>query len=286
VRAVVLEGVAPAWLDMPMHHAPAGQHALEGLFAECAADPDCAARFPDLPGTLTALLARLAAQPASADYAPAAGGPPLHLTIRGDVFAESLRRMAYTRATSQVVPLLVQRASEGDFTPWLRMIEASSDPGPVPLADGFYLCVTCAEDVPFIDLARAELLAQGTWCGDYRLLQQRRACALWPVDPVDEAFRAPVHSDAPVLILSGALDPVTPAEFGAEVARYLPNARQIVIPRMGHMEDGLSHLECLDGLVQEFYERGSAAGLDASCIESMRPPPFVLDESGLPGAGG
>jgi pimeloyl-ACP methyl ester carboxylesterase len=288
VRAAVLEGVAPAGLDMPMQHAPAGQHALEAIFAECAADPACAARFPDLPAALTALLARLAAQPASVDYAPAAGGPPLQLTIRGDVFAESLRQLLYTRITSRFVPLLVQRASEGDFTPWLRIVEAQSrrDPDSVPLADGFYLCVTCAEDVPFIDSAEAERLAQGTWFGDYRVLQQRRACALWPVEPVDAAFREPVRSEVPVLILSGALDPVTPPEFGAEVARHLPNARQIVIPRMGHMEDGLSHLECFDELMQEFFERGSAAGLDASCVESLQPPPFVLDESELPGRRG
>lgn len=282
VRSAVLEGVAPYSLTMPSQHAPAGQRALQALFDECAADPACAARFADLGGKLGTVLARLAESPASASYTTA-DGTTRTLPVRAEIFAESLRRMLYARASSQVVPLLVQRAWEGDFAPWLRLVElgARSEPGGVPLADGFYLCVTCAEDVPFLD-AQAERLAQGTWCGDYRLRQQRRACALWPVEPVDASFREPVACDVPVLILSGAMDPVTPAEFGAEVARHLLRARQIVVPHMGHMEDGLSRLECFETLVREFFERGAAEGLDASCVQDMQPPPFVLDESGLP----
>jgi len=67
--------------------------------------------------------------------------------------------------------------------------------------------------------------------------------------------------------------------FSAEVARHLPNARMIVIPRMGHTEDGLSNLDCFNRLLIDFLDRGSAVGLDTSCIETMLPGPVFMDES-------
>ncbi len=43
-----------------------------------------------------------------------------------------------------------------------------------------------------------------------------------------------VRSDVPTLLLSGALDPVTPPRWGEEVLRGLGNARHVVAPGAGH----------------------------------------------------
>jgi len=282
VHAAVLQGTAPAALHIPMYHSATAQRAMSGLFAECAADPKASARFGDLAEKLRTVQARLRAAPAHVRFTEPGSDAESEVVISADMFVEWLRRMLYSRESSQVVPLLVQRGFEGQFDTFLRLVamfaggSGSRGPG---LADGFNLCVTCAEDVPFIDAEEAIRLAQGTFFGDFRVVQQRRACELWRRGAVPADFFEPVAVDTPVLILCGGLDPVTPLSFSAEVARHLPNARMIVIPRMGHTEDGLSNLDCFNRLLIDFLDRGSAVGLDTSCIETMLPGPVFMDES-------
>jgi TAP-like protein len=71
------------------------------------------------------------------------------------------------------------------------------------------------------------------------------------------------------------LDPVTPPQRGEEVAKYLPNSRHVIIPQGGHGLEGLSDAGCVDRIIIEFMEKGSAKDLDTSCVERMAPPPFV-----------
>jgi hypothetical protein len=84
----------------------------------------------------------------------------------------------------------------------------------------------------------------------------------------------PVRSKAAVLLVTGALDPVTPPRNAVEVARTLPNSLTLVVPSGGHGLDGLDGLSCIDRLQREVIERGSVAGLDTSCVSKIRRPGF------------
>jgi pimeloyl-ACP methyl ester carboxylesterase len=90
-------------------------------------------------------------------------------------------------------------------------------------------------------------------------------------------YHEPVSSSIPVLIFSGNLDPATPPQRGQEVAKYLPNSRHVIVPEAGHGMDGLSDQECVNRLIIEFMDKGSAKDLDTSCIMRMAPPPFVTN---------
>ena len=137
------------------------------------------------------------------------------------------------------------------------------------------MSVTCAEDVPFIDQEEAAKLNADNPFGSYRVFQQTRACGMWPRGKIPNDFLEPVSSNAPVLIFSGNIDPVTPPKYGEEVAKHLPNSRHIIIAEAGHGVDGLSDPGCVDRIAIEFLDSGDAKNLDVSCIERMAPPPFV-----------
>jgi pimeloyl-ACP methyl ester carboxylesterase len=139
-----------------------------------------------------------------------------------------------------------------------------------------YLSVTCAEDLPWIKPGEGERLALNTFLGDYRLRQQREACALWPRANIERNYGEPIKSDRPVLILTGEWDPVTPPANGATVAKTLPNSLHIVVPHGAHGLDGLEGIDCVEGIVMEFIEHGSAKGIDTSCVKSIRRKGFVL----------
>jgi pimeloyl-ACP methyl ester carboxylesterase len=141
---------------------------------------------------------------------------------------------------------------------------------------GLYLSVTCAEDLPLISTAVAEKNASNTFLGDYRLRQQREACAEWPRGEVPKDYPSYVLSDVPALILTGQWDPVTPPKYGDIAARNFRNSLHIVVPSGGHGFNGVTNIECVDDLIAEFVNGGTAKGLDTSCIKQIHRSGFQL----------
>jgi len=273
VRSAILLAVAPTDLKMPLHHAESGVRAMDLLLNECERDPACHPAFPQIRDDWKNVLAQLEKQPARVEYSPPDKSAPTTVAIRRAVFGEKIRSWMYGPDKAARIPLIVHHAAGGDFVPFLK--EAIGPSIPDFVADGMYLSVTCAEDVPFIDPAEAANLTAGNPFGDYRVFQQTRACSMWPRGEIPTDFLEPVRSNAPVLIFSGNLDPVTPPEYGEEVAKYLPNSRHVIISHAGHGVDGLTDPGCIDRIAIEFLDNGDAKNLDTSCIQGMKPPPFA-----------
>ena len=274
VRTITLLGVAPTYLRMPMYHAQAAERAMNLLLEQCEHDAKCHEAFPQIRGDWMKVLADLQAAPARVQYNPPGDkSTPVTVEIQRDVFAEKIRNFLYGRDKASQVPLIVHEAANENFAPFLRRTIGPSIPDMI--ADGMYLCVTCAEDVPFIDQTEAEKLNADNPFGNYRVFQQTRACGMWPHGDIPADFREPVRSNVPALIFSGNFDPVTPPRRGEEVARYLSNSRHVIVPQAAHGVDGLTNTDCLDKIILEFIEKADAKDLDVSCIDRMAPPPFA-----------
>jgi hypothetical protein len=56
----------------------------------------------------------------------------------------------------------------------------------------------------------------------------------------------------------------------------MPNSLHIVVPSGGHGFGGLEGLDCISRLTTDFIEKGTARGLDASCVRSIRRKGFQL----------
>ncbi|PYI78707.1 MAG: alpha/beta hydrolase [Verrucomicrobia bacterium] len=276
VRTVTLMGVAPTYLKMPMYHAQAATRAMKLLLEQCEQDAQCHEAFPHIDDDWAKVLTQLERAPARVEYSPPDNSAPVMVEIQRDIFAEKIRTWMYGRDQASRIPLIVHRAADGDFGPFLH--EAIGPSIPDFIADGMYLSVTCAEDVPFIDQEQAAKLNAGNPFGNYRVFQQTRACSMWPRGEIPRNFSAPVSANAPVLIFSGKMDPVTPPQRGDEVASYLPNSRHIVIPQAAHGVDGLTDPGCIDRIMMDFLEKGDATDLEVSCVERMAPPPFATKQ--------
>ncbi|MGH7981908.1 MAG: alpha/beta hydrolase [Candidatus Udaeobacter sp.] len=275
VRSAILAAVAPTDLKMPLHHAESAARAMDLLLGECERDAKCHGAFPEIRDNWKNVLEQLEKQPARVEYSPPSKAAPATVEIQRGVFAEKIRTWMYDRNKAARIPLIVHHAANGDFAPFLKQAIAPSIPDFV--ADGMYLSVTCAEDVPFINQDEAAALNANNPFGNYRVFQQTRACGMWPRSKIPANFLEPVSSDAPVLIFSGNLDPITPPKYGEEVARHLPNSRHVIIPEAGHGVDGLKDPGCVDRIAVEFLDKGDAKSLDVGCVERMSPPPFVTE---------
>ena len=273
VRSAILLAVAPTDLKMPLHHSESAARAMDLLLGECERDTKCSATFPQIRDDWKKVLEQLEKQPARVGFSLPGKSAPTTVEIQRGVFAEKIRTWMYDRDKAARIPLIVHHAADGDFAPFLQQAVAPSIPDFV--ADGMYLSVTCAEDIPFIDQEEATKLTAGNPFGNYRVFQQMRACGIWPRGEIPPDFLESVQCDAPVLIFSGNMDPVTPPKFGEQVARHLPNSRHVVIPEAAHGVDGLTDPDCFDRIAIEFLDKGDAKNLDVGCVEQMAPPPFA-----------
>ena len=286
LRAVAMKGIVPPSMASPESHARAGDDAWQALVARCAADTNCRRTFPTLDTDFHALLDRLektspvltlpagSSRPIDSTGRLAQGRPATSVRVTRGLFAEAFRNLLYTPENAAQAPKLVRQLLNGDNQGIAETALAGRTVlGGDRLAAGFFLSVSCAEDVPYLP-TNSRALAAGTFGGDYRLRQQTAACAEWPRGAVSTAHRQPTRSAIPTLILSGELDPVTPPAGGDEVLHTLSRGRHVIIRNNGHP---IGNAEaCVGAMFAAFLEEGSAAGLDQSCAAAIPAPPFVL----------
>jgi pimeloyl-ACP methyl ester carboxylesterase len=275
VRTVILNGVSPLADRIPLTFPRDAQTALDGLLAECEHTPECRSAFPNARAEAAAVFERTRRGPIDAAVQDRESGATVNVSLPGEMVGEVVRWLLYSPVAARRIPDLFHRAASGDWAPLAEAAIERRRQTMTPGSIGLYLSVTCAEDLPGIDPEEASRGAHGTFLGDYRYREQRAACGRWVAGAVPDGFHEPVASDAPVLLLSGALDPVTPPDAGAQVAARLKNSLHVVVPAGAHGFGGLRGEDCLRRLQADFIERGAVAGLDTSCVADVRPPTFV-----------
>jgi pimeloyl-ACP methyl ester carboxylesterase len=277
VRTATLDGVAPLSLYLPLSMARDAEVVLAGVFERCRGDAACAQAFPGLEPRFRELLARLDTAPAQATLAHPRTGERVDVALHRDHLMGTVRTVLYDASATAMVPLLLDRASGGDFAPLLAMLEATGGSASGGIALGMFYSVVCAEDAPFIPPGALAREAEGTTVGVAQAERILDACAVWPRGEVPADYRQPVRSDVPVLLLSGALDPVTPPRWGEDAAKTLTRSKHVVVPGVGHNTLGQA---CARSLVRDFITTGSVEGLANGCEQAPGAPSFLLDFAG------
>ncbi|MBV9263550.1 MAG: alpha/beta fold hydrolase [Candidatus Eremiobacteraeota bacterium] len=274
VESIFLEGVAPPhFYILPLPMARGAQTAIEHLEAACRSDRTCSAHFPHFSEHFAAVVRRFDAGPVSFAVRNSVTHRLQPVALSKEVFVETIRHTMYFPAAAAFIPVTIERAYRGDYTPLGEMASQMSQLFSDLQADGLNLSVTCAEDIPFITDADVVRYSAGTFEGDARVRAQQRACKLWNVNPAPASFAEPVRSDAPILMVSGGDDPATPPQYAREALPYLPNARIMLVPGASHDSD---LPPCVDAAMVKFVHARSAAGLELnSCAATYRRPKFV-----------
>jgi pimeloyl-ACP methyl ester carboxylesterase len=285
VRSLILQGAVPTNIFLPRDFASDNECALQLLIDECAADQACNKEFPTLRTDAKTLLDRLLKGPVEVEVrirnpstanTGATTAATAKVKLSRDLAAEAIRYMLYNPGGSGRVPLFLHQAATGNFVPLAQQALRFRQGLVATGSNGMYLSITCAEDLPWIKPGEGERRSANTFLGDYRVRQQREACALWPRAKIPSDYAQPVRGTAPVLILTGRLDPVTPPANGDTVARHLPNSLHVVVPYGGHGFGGLDGIECIERLMAEFVEKGTTTNLDTGCVKNIRRKAFAL----------
>jgi pimeloyl-ACP methyl ester carboxylesterase len=277
-RTLVLDGIVPPTLALVPQIAIESQRALERVFTRCAADPACDRRFPALAQQFARLDAALRRAPVPVTLADPVTGESRTIEVTRTHLVTMARMLVYSPGSSSLLPLLVhEAAARGNYVPLAAQAEMFGEELESMIAMGMHHSVVCAEDAPRFAGAVDRAALEATAIGPLMVDGMEAICAVWPRGVVDADFAQPLVSAVPALLLSGEFDPATPASYGEMAVQGFANGRHVVIPGQGH---GVTRLPCVQGLLRQFIEAASAAGLDEACVATIGPAPFFLTFNG------
>jgi pimeloyl-ACP methyl ester carboxylesterase len=274
VRSVVLDGVAPFDIRLPLSFIADGNAALASLIAACDAAAECKKTFPHFAADVRRLLADLRAKPRTLEVVHPRTGEKIKATITPAALLGGMRAALYGANFAGLIPHAIEAALTRDFAPIVTL--AFSIGGPVldQLAIGMHLSVVCAEDWPLVEAKMASLInSRQEFYGAETIEEHQRMCAIWPRGQVPKDYYDAVKSGVPVLLLSGGIDPATPPHHAEQVLNGLSRGKHLVAPNIGH---GVSLQGCAPEIIRRFIEDGNADKVDGACLAKIPRPPFYL----------
>ena len=275
VRSIVLDGVVPQTLGLGTEHALKLDQAVYRVLAACEADTDCATHFPDTAGKLRDLLRSAIDQPVDVTIEHPTTGEPVTLRFEREVLASALRFLSYSPETQAMLPMLIhEAATEQRYDRLASQMMITTTGLQQTIARGMEMSVMCAEDYPLFPVA---IEPNDTLLGTLMEEVVRVQCGIWPAGPVPDGYHEPVSGDVPVLLLSGENDPVTPPEYGDEVAAYFERATHLIAPGQAHI---VATRGCMGDIVSTFVIDGNADNLDTDCMARLERSPFFHSLTG------
>lgn len=274
VRSVVLDSPAPNQLILGEDFADNLESALKRDFADCTAVPACKKAYGDPMRTLYKLRDALRANPHEVTFRDPRSFETDSRMLTPYTLASVVRIFAYEPETAALLPLSIDAASHGDVAPLLgqeRLLDADLAGD---LNSGMSMSVICSEDAGEL---RDRPQDANTILGNRLIDSIEAQCAVWPHGAMPADFHAPLRSDKPVLILSGARDPVTPPEYGEEIMQGLSDARHLVLRGQGH---SVFARGCVPKLIEQFVNEPEPKKLDVRCVDRLGPTPAFVDFNG------
>lgn len=279
VRAAVLDAVEPPQANAEEDAVDLTRRAFGRLFTACARDPACRQSYPRLDRDSMALFDRLRSRPLTVDYVY---GPPETITL--DRILTGLMQAMYDAGEIPLLPAILNRAAAGETEPLLDYL---ADPifARGDIAEGAALAISCREDWAS---AKAENVTLGlTVAGVFREVRTAAPaagrCPSWAkagmlqgLPPLDPDTHAAVYSGVPVLLLSGAFDPVTPPEWADLAKEGLSRASELVFPAGGHIVSFDN--PCAHEAVARFFGNPSDPS-PPGCFAAEQAPKFMPPEA-------
>ena len=325
LRSVILDSAYPPVGQSPWYPEIATT-AHFAFNAACKRSPTCS----KLPGTSMERIKTLAESLRAHPFTGLAhdGDGVLRKTLAD---ATTLDYLMVSNATTSVVYRELDAAARaylenGDSAPLLRLLAenlSSSQAGgssPAGYSQALFISVSCSDYPQIYDmtlpvaqrkLQRNQMIAEEEQkhpnlyapftIEEFAKIQLDTSvldlCLVWPapiVAPYPPGHPVPPHAQftkAPVLVLSGDLDSLTPARQGKHSAELFGNGRQIIVPNSFHVTAVGDEDNCASGIAQRFV-RDLDPG-DTSCTDHIAEvhlvPKFVATvaqvDAAIPAAG-
>ena len=268
--------VAPAAFDL----------AIENLSTECAAQPACQARFPDLKAAIQAATEKLDAAPVTIEVdgtvEAAKAGHPIKVVVDGAAY---LRFVRYTLGSgggelAGEIVRTTERVLAGTLGPddglaSLLAADGGTCLGLVPACDsmsfGALYSLVCGSLAPSVDQARLDedIAGRPAYEDLFGPGPLVAACDVWPVRSSAPAPSAAWPTGVPTLVMRGSLDPYsTPPE---DIIRAIggPDTYVYAVPNQSY--NAFGEVDCPRLIRNAWIDAPDAAPADVSCLSEIAP---------------
>lgn len=274
VRSIVLDSAVPSQSALGQDFAENLDDALKLQFAQCAKEPACKAAFGDPYASLMKLRDALREKPQDYAYRDPVTFETQTKHLDGPSLAGLVRMFAYSPETAALLPLSIAEGLKGDYTPLAGQTQVLTGDMSDLAENAMQLSVICSEDA---DLLAPRSQDENMLLGNHLVNGIKTACVVWPHETRPADFHAPLKTDKPVLILEGALDPVTPPRYGEQIMKGLSDGRLLIAKGQGHNVIGRG---CIPKLVGDFVDKLDPKTLDAKCVDRLGPMPAFVNFNG------
>jgi pimeloyl-ACP methyl ester carboxylesterase len=283
IRSVVLLSAVPMTETRYQHDPKHTARVIQFMLNDCAADPACAAAYPDLEDQLYTLIADLNENPVFFELTYPSTDVKFDYevtghTLLGWMVGDAFYMPAYHPYKTAYLPLLISKVSAGNtdlLHSWVKedfygMFQSL-------FAWGLYFTVNCQDYAPYItsEEVTAQVAAFPELDGYARHQAELEICDAWDLPPSNGLLTEPVSSDIPTLILGGSYDPITPPQWSRKAAVNLSNSTFVEIASAGH--NTLDGTICPDRIIAAFLDNPNQQA-NLSCLGDIQPAKFVLPE--------
>ena len=272
LAAVILDGVdtltAPSWVTGEDAEI---QSALEYAIGLCAADKACSEAYPDLAEDVEAVYQKLQAEP----YVAEVDGKQIY--IDENLAASAFFTALYSPITASFLPLGVDTFLNEKQDERSLVLLYGVFPRFESISLPMHYAMVCSEDpVTSVDdaISLDEVYSVVSESARSEASGYIEMCSYMNLPVLPDETDVPISSDLPVLLLSGALDPATPASNAEEVLTTLPNGFSFVFPYGGHVQF-LTGDTCAASIVASFIADPTTEP-DSRCIAEALPLQFAL----------
>ena len=278
IHSVILDSVMPPEVNYYGEQLRSFTTALNAVFTACAADPPCAAAYPELESRFYTALAQLRAEPVAVMVEQA--DQAVEVMVDDLMLVNFAYDTIFIADSFTGLPAALDAVASGDYQAvamsWLGRVEgrhAAAEPGTGSWTWGLTHTMRCMREGSSLtsDQARADFAAADAdpsvrdWAVVHWIDDGLAICDFWDVTPPQpNTAILPVTSDVPTLMLVGTFDPAMQPYFSAEAAGRFSNGYYHELP-LGH---GSELSGCALDLIAQFLADPTQAP-DASCIDEM-----------------
>jgi pimeloyl-ACP methyl ester carboxylesterase len=248
LRSIVLDSTVPPQIGLLTNVPFATARVFNTLFAGCAAEPSCAASYPNLQSVFYSMVPQLNANPVTFQATDATTGHSYKVVFHGDDLVNLLFSSFYVTQAIPLLPKMIYQVKTGNYQIatllWGALMYDDS------VAYGDYYSVECAEDVNHVTQTQVTAAGQS-----------------YP--PASES--APVTSSIPTLVMESEYDPITPPSNGDLVSKGLPDSYKVLFPGVGH--GAFIFNACPADVAISFWSAPTRQP-DEACVPNMGEPQF------------
>jgi pimeloyl-ACP methyl ester carboxylesterase len=257
ISSMILDSVLPSDINFFADTMTNQKESMEAFFEVCKTDRTCNDIYPDLEEDYLFISRYLNNYPITSNVKDSDGD---NVVLTGSDIAKILWMFLYSSENREYLPLYITYLAYDIYddnidTELIDDLASIYEEEDEYSSDVMYFSIICQDFFPDINLIEQRTLELGEYkdsFGSSSKLYTEAICTPWKNS--ESQITHNYHSEVPTLILSGALDPITPTSWAKKVDEAIGTSHHVDIKYGNH---GLYNEPCAKDIVREFLSDSS-----------------------------